>query len=59
LPDSRAQRRFGYIPEVLVSLHERSQPGVFQLPLPPQFGKGVKISGDAVAGAQDDGMHIE
>jgi hypothetical protein len=59
LPDSRTQRRFGYILEILVSLHERSQPGLFQLPLPPQFGQGAKVARDAVAVAQDDGMHIE
>jgi hypothetical protein len=32
---------------------------VFQLPLPPQFGQGAKIARDAVAVAQDGGMHIE
>jgi len=58
LRDSRTQRGFGEIPEVLVALHERSQRGKFELLLPPQRRRRLQISGE-IGCSNDDRVHIE
>jgi hypothetical protein len=53
LRDSRTQRGFGEIPEVLVALHERSQRGKFELLLPPQRRRRLQIS-EEIGCSNDD-----
>jgi hypothetical protein len=57
--EGRSQRRFRYIPKVFVSFHKRSEPGVFELALPPRRGKSTKVSNHVVVGMRDDRVDIE
>jgi hypothetical protein len=42
------QRLAGDLPERCMSLHQRAQPGVFQLLEPPQFRDGICIRPDTL-----------
>ena len=54
-----AQGGFGDVPEILVALHQRAQPGVFELLSPPELREGFEIARYAGAAAQHYGVDVE
>jgi hypothetical protein len=59
LSDGGAQSGFGDVPEVLVPVHERSQPGVFKLLLSPQLRQTIEIARDTEATVPYDRVNVK
>src|SRR5215471_18357359 len=53
------KRRMRHTPEVLVMAHEREQPGIFELPLPPEPCESVNVCIDLTGLLQDHGAHVK
>ena len=59
LRKSGAERGFSDVPEILIAVHERAQPGEFELLLPPELGESVQIAAEGGAGTHHDGVNVE
>jgi hypothetical protein len=57
-PEGETERGFRHRPEVLVAPHERSQPRVFELLLPPEERERLGIAGEGTAGL-DHRVNVE
>ncbi len=59
LRQSGAEGGFGDVPEILIAVHERAQPGEFELLLPPEPGESLQIAADGGAGTHHHRVNVE